>query len=273
MHTDFFRHVLNHHRLQLINAFVEKLGLPPDDSLANFHDDVFTLLNIFQELDRGFEAVFDIVLHILVDSAALQHVPVGRAQAKLWYLIFVRHNRVLPAHFHDEYIGLDQAGLRSVVLLSGPGIELFDNLDLFHDDVERLVERLGDFFELLVLQLVQMVANNLDCDAFILAQYRQLDPQAFANVSRSDAWRIEVLNDFERLLHFLERVFTTFGDFLERDRNLTAAFINSAEISVFVQISDNRMASEADIFFYHLQTELPFQMVGEGLGFRQEVLK
>src|SRR5215510_11846675 len=270
MHTDFFRHVLNHHRLQLINAFVEKLGLPPDDSLANFHDDVFTLLNIFQELDRGFEAVFDIVLHILVDSAALQHVPVSRAQAKLWYLIFVRHNRILPAHFHDEYIRLDQAGLRSVVLLSGPGIELFDNLDLFHDDVERLIETLGDFFELLVLQLVQVVANDLDCYAFVLAQYRQLDHQAFANVSRSYAGRIEVLNDFERLLYFLERVFTAFGDLFERDRNLTAVFINGAEISVLIQISYDRMAGETDVFFHRRQPELPFQVVGKRLRFREE---
>ena len=127
------------------------------------------MLDVFEKLDCGFETVFDVVFDVLVDSAALQHVPVGRAEAKLWNLIFVGDNRVLPAYFHDEHIRFDQARLRSVVLLSGPGIELFNNLDFFHDDVQGLIESLGDFFELLVLQLMQVVANDLHCDAFILA--------------------------------------------------------------------------------------------------------
>src|SRR4029077_1589850 len=50
MHADFLGDILDHHWLQLINALVEEIALSADDCLANFHDDVLSLLDVFQQL-------------------------------------------------------------------------------------------------------------------------------------------------------------------------------------------------------------------------------
>ena len=130
MHADFFGDILDHHRLQLIDSLVQEFALPPDDRLANFHDDVFPLLDVLQQLHRGLEAVLDVVLDVFVQRIALEHVAVRRTQPKLRNFVFICHDGVLAADFDDENIRLDQARLRPVVLLAGPRVEMLDDLDL-----------------------------------------------------------------------------------------------------------------------------------------------
>src|SRR5437016_167792 len=50
MDADLFSHIFDHHRLELIDALVQELGLAPYDGFANFDDDVFPLLDVFQQL-------------------------------------------------------------------------------------------------------------------------------------------------------------------------------------------------------------------------------
>src|SRR3989442_6394532 len=102
MHPDFFSHVFDHHRLQLVDSSVKKVSLPADDGFANFDDDVFALLDIFQKLDSRLETVLDVIFHVFVYSAPLEHVAVRRAQAKLRHLVLIRDDLVLPADFPDE---------------------------------------------------------------------------------------------------------------------------------------------------------------------------
>src|SRR5437867_192927 len=118
-----------------------------------------------------------------------------------------------------------------------------------------------------------MVADNLDRQAFLFAKNPQLDQQAFAQVTRRNARRIEVLNDFERFLYFLERMFAALPNFFERDWNFAAVLVNGAQITILIQISDDRVARDANVFFHRRQAELPFEMVRECLRFRQEVLE
>ena len=113
-------------------------------------------------------------------------------------------------------------GCGPVVLLAGPRIERLDDLDRFHDLFERLPHGLGDFLELLVLQLVRWsrtISIEMQSSS---PRTRKLDHQAFAQIARGHAGRIEVLNDFESLLDVLERMLAAFGNLLESDRNLAA---------------------------------------------------
>src|SRR2546427_4458909 len=79
MHADFLSDIFDHHRLQLIYPFIEKLRLAPDNCLTNFDDNVFALLNVLQKLYCRLKAVFDVILHFLVQSVPLEHVAVGGA--------------------------------------------------------------------------------------------------------------------------------------------------------------------------------------------------
>src|SRR5579884_3661705 len=55
--ADFFRNVLDHHRLEIVDSLIEEIALPANDSLANLDDDVLPLLDILQKLNRRFEAI------------------------------------------------------------------------------------------------------------------------------------------------------------------------------------------------------------------------
>src|SRR5206468_3572019 len=100
-----FGDILDHHRFQTINPFVEKLSLPSDDRLTYLDYDVLALLNILQKLNGRFEAVLDVVLDVLIERIPLEHMPVGRTEPKLRNFVFVRDHGITIADFHDEHIG------------------------------------------------------------------------------------------------------------------------------------------------------------------------
>ena len=99
-----------------------------------------------------------------------------------------------------------------------------------------------------------MVPNNIDSDALVLAEDRQLDHQTLAEVPCGDTGRIEVLNNFQRILHVFERVLAAFGYLFQSNRNFSAVLVDSAEIAVFVQISDDGVAGQPDLVLHSSQS-------------------
>ena len=66
MHADFFRHLLDHHRLQLVDASFQEILLPGHDRVANLHDGLLALLDVLDQLDRALVALFDVIARVLV---------------------------------------------------------------------------------------------------------------------------------------------------------------------------------------------------------------
>src|SRR5262249_45370039 len=127
---------------------------------------------------------------------------------------------VLPAgNFHDEDVGLDQSRLSAIVFLAGTRIEVLDDLDGFHNLVKRPADRLGNFLELLVLKLVQVLADDLRTDLIVLTDYPKLNKQALTDISRGNTWRVECLHNLERLLDVFQRVFAAFGNLFKSNLN------------------------------------------------------
>ena len=54
MHANLFRHLFDHHRLQSIHPMLQKLLLSAHDHIASPDDRILPLLDISQQLDRGF---------------------------------------------------------------------------------------------------------------------------------------------------------------------------------------------------------------------------
>src|SRR6188768_1200616 len=217
MDSDFFGNILDHHWTELINSLVEKIDLPPNDGLAHLHDDVLALFDVLHQLNGGFELVLNVVLHFLVEDILFEHLPVGRAQTELRHFVFVVHHRVLIPDLHNKDVRLNVAGLVLVVFLAWTRVESLDELDSRHDFFQRLPDALGDFAVLLVLQLVEVIADNVHGNrvlfniAFIIEDTK-LDQQAFAQIASSHSGWIEALHNSEGLLDVFEKMSSTLRD-------------------------------------------------------------
>jgi hypothetical protein len=68
-------------------------------------------------------------------------------------------------------------------------------------------------------------------------------------------------------------VFAALGHFFKRYRNFAAGLIDGAKVAVLIQISDDRMACQANAVVERRETQLPFQMVRERLRLREKILE
>src|SRR5262249_37567285 len=114
---------------------------------------------------------------------------------------------------------------------------------------------------------------NIDSNTLIFSENRELDQQALSNFAGRYTWRIEVLNDFQGPLHIFQRMVTALSDFFECDRNLAAILVNGAEIAIFVQISNDRVTRQPDLFVDRTQPQLPLEVVRQCLRLSQEVFE
>src|ERR1700687_2069160 len=72
MHADLFGNFFDHHRLQLIDASLEKILLTRDDRVADLGDRLLALFDVFDELDGGLVAILDVVPGVAVIAFAGQ---------------------------------------------------------------------------------------------------------------------------------------------------------------------------------------------------------
>src|SRR5690242_14623774 len=101
-----------------------------------------------------------------------------------------------------------------------------------------------------------MISYDFDRNGVVLVQYLELNHQALPKIARSNAGRVETLNDFQSPLNFLEGMLTAFANFFERDRNLAAIFVDGEQITILVEIADDRMAGEPYRFFNRGEAQL-----------------
>ena len=66
MHPDFFRHFLDHHGLEVIDAMFQEVPLAEHDGVADLGDGLLALLDVLDELDGALVALFDVVASVLV---------------------------------------------------------------------------------------------------------------------------------------------------------------------------------------------------------------
>ncbi len=132
----------------------------------------------------------------------------------------------LIVHFAEIYVRLDQTRLRLVVSQTRTRIELFDYVHSALHKFNGAIQRPGNFFQLVCLQqtrqrsfrifffrfarrqrpLRQTFGNNLMGESVLRIERAKLRQQAFAQVARRHAQRIEFLYDREAFLDVLHRV-------------------------------------------------------------------
>ena len=162
MNADLFRHFLDHHRLQFVDSQLQKLLLAAHDGVADLHDGLLALLNIFNELNRALKPLLDVITSVAVIALASHQTPVRGIEPQRRYVIIVHHDNPLFAVLHEGDVRLDQPRLRFVVAkprarIKGPYV-----LQRGQDRLDRATKSTADFLVLLVLQSPQMLVH--DCN-------------------------------------------------------------------------------------------------------------
>ena len=214
---------------------------------------MLALLDIFHQLDRGGEALFDVVANVAIGCVFDEQAAIRRAQAKLRHVVFVEEGLPLIVNFAEVDVGLDEARLGLVVAKAGARIELLDDVERALDDVERAIEGAGNFLELVRLHLFEMFGDDLLRERVGRVESFQLQQQAFAQIARADADGIEILHDGERVVEIILRVLP----FLQK------LFGGCGEVSVFVEVADNAFGEFLHGVGADRDAELPGQVIGE----------
>ena len=64
--ADLLGNFFDHHRLELVYAFIKKIALPSDDRVTDFKNGLFALFNILDQLDRRFISFLDVIAHVFL---------------------------------------------------------------------------------------------------------------------------------------------------------------------------------------------------------------
>src|SRR5258706_9614326 len=82
MHADILGDILEHHRLDVLNTFVQEIPLTRDYTLDHAIDRLSAMLDISKQIDRRTHFLFNKILGFLGGIRLPQHTVVGRADAK-----------------------------------------------------------------------------------------------------------------------------------------------------------------------------------------------
>ena len=162
----------------------------------------------------------------------VEQPPVGRADAKLRQAVLVQHRHVLILDLDDVDVRDDVLRLLRVVAAARLGIEVADDLDVLLEIVDRHAEPARNLRDLVVLQQAQVLGDDLLGRRPLEAEMPDLQPEAFLQVARGDADRIERLHVLQRALDVGDRPVAHRGDLFDR----------RDEIAVVVEIADDRAA-------------------------------
>ena len=174
--------------------------------MADPENGVLALLDILHQLDRGGESLFHVISHVAVGRVARQQAAVGGVQPKLRQVVVVHENLPFAIHFAELNVRLDKPRLGFVVAQAGLRIEALDHVHGALHELDRAIERPRDIFELVILQKLQMLADDLLRERVLRIEHFELQQQAFLQVARGHSRRIEFLHHGERFFHVFHGV-------------------------------------------------------------------
>ena len=87
MHANFFGDLLDHHGLEVVDAFFQKIVLAGHDAITDLGNGLLALLDILDQLDGALVALFHVIARVLIVGFAGQQFFVCRVEAKLRQVI------------------------------------------------------------------------------------------------------------------------------------------------------------------------------------------
>ena len=214
MDTDFLGDFFDHHGLELIDAPFEEILLARDNRIAHFHDRLLALLDVLDQLNGRFVALFHVIARVAIVTVSGEQPFVGGVQAQLGHVFVIHDDQPLVTMLDESDIGFDQSGGNLVVLKSRTRIEGADVVERGQDGLHRPPDRPANLFELLQSDCAQMLIHHRHrvfhdllggaVAVSMVLQLRQviaqLIEQALTQVAASYPRGIELANDFQSLV-------------------------------------------------------------------------
>ena len=160
MHPDLFRNVLDHHRLESVDATLEKLALAADNRLAGSEDRVLALLDVAHQLQRRTVTLFDIILDVSLRAFLRKQFAIAMVETQGGQIFFIHHHDKLAAALDEGHIRLDEPGIGAVKSLPGPRIETANEIDGMLDRFGLRAQDLGHLAQVALLQQQQMLIHD-----------------------------------------------------------------------------------------------------------------
>jgi len=256
VHADLVGDVLEDQGPQFFRAGDKKVVLLLDDRLHDAQDRGPALVDGVDQPARGFEAVLDIVPGLLAGVFAVEHHPaVLVIDAQLGHIPVVHIDlefAILLAHLE---VGGDIIIHQRGVALSRLGVEPGDVAEDILDALQIEVQVLGELFKTFVLEILKMVADDLDGGLIVRLLLEQLDQQAFPQVAGADADRIETLDDSEDALNGGDVDLQALGDRLD----------GGAQVADGIDVPDDVLPDDLFLGRKRRETELGEEVVGQAL--------
>ncbi len=231
--------------------------------MADAQDGVLALLDILHQLNGGSKALLHIVADVAVGGVARQQAAIRGAQAELRHVIIIDENLPLTIDFAELNIGLDKPRFGFVVAQARLRIETLDHVHGALHHFHRTVQRARDFLQLVILQKLQMFGDDLLRQGVLRVKHFHLQDQAFLQIARADSGRIEFLDHGQRFFDILHGIISRLRDFIQR----------RGQVSVFIQIADDRFGDLAQRLGANADAHLPGQVIGKTRGRREKLVE
>ena len=196
------RHV---HGLQMRDALFHELALAFHDFPRDVQDGLLALVEAFDEEFSGADFFANVILHLGGISALRHEVLVGVADAQVRNLLVVgRHHEIVAGLLHENLGQNILVGVRQE-RPARTRLQARDAGERGLDFLDGLAGAARDFRDAPLAQLVHEVADDAIFEGFLPAGAFQLEQQAFAQIARANAGRIECLDDFQDFGNFFSR--------------------------------------------------------------------
>ena len=174
-------------------------------SLRDVQNRLLPLVQALDEKFSGADFFADVIFHLGGIFALRHQVLVDVADAQVGNVLVVGGHDKIVADFLDEHfgqnilVGVRQEGPAGTRFQTGDAAERI--LDLLHG----VAGAAGDFRDAPFAERVHEIAHDAIFERILPAGAFQLQHEAFAQIERADARRIEGLDDFQHLGDFFRR--------------------------------------------------------------------
>src|SRR5688572_25418090 len=207
MHADVFGDVLQHHRLNVLDALIEELALPVHD---RFHDAIYRLpavLDVSQQIDRRAHLLFYEITRLLGRLTLRKHLLITGTDAQARTAVIGKVDDVITVLIQllDVDLWRNQDRFFGRIATTRIRIERANELELGDEYFHVKTKLFGQVWQLVLLQSFKVIANQPVRQPFGLAAHLQLREQTLAHIARATTDRIHPHHELTRTLNYLFR--------------------------------------------------------------------
>ncbi len=264
MHPDIIGYGFQYQWFEHCDPMIEKRALMTHNAFRYFVNGFLPLIDALDEPQRRFDFVLYVIDGLFGYTVfVFHHFPVKRVDPESWNSFIIQNHLVIAVHFYHVHIRIHILRFRGAVFGARQRIKVLYDIDPLLYFGQWTFQALRKLLIVVVTQKFQMITDDgfhrSICESIML----NLNQQAFFQIARSDADRIQVLNEFQSCLDILWLIIAGLCDVFQR----------RFQITVFIKIPDDFMDNPKYRLLRRGEPELPLQVIGKRSWSYERVLE